>query len=184
MAFGSSSILSLRLTRDGLLGKVKSIQGQTRAFSKSAFHGESSSSGSSSKRSRTELLPDFNPFHKTIIRRPKSPPTDGPSNLLTPLHNHHGTSTSARGYHIVRPLSGDYPVYTKIRKGGHWTTIIKGVRGNVEAFQQDLNAYFKATHIDPLKVPSRAVLRPTNLHLVMKGKMAGQIVRWLKSEKL
>ncbi|ORY20506.1 mitochondrial large subunit ribosomal protein-domain-containing protein [Naematelia encephala] len=78
-------------------------------------------------------------------------------------------------FRIQRSATGGLPVYSVARNDGSWKTIVRKIEGDVVHFQKQLNAYLKETHIDPLKAPPQATLRPTNMNLSIKGKHTSDV---------
>ncbi|RSH92678.1 hypothetical protein EHS25_008123 [Saitozyma podzolica] len=86
----------------------------------------------------------------------------------------------ASTYFVPRTENGQLPVYSKVRNGGGWRTIVRKVEGDVTSLQSDLNAYLSEMHVDPLKPPPAFSQRPTNRHLEVRGNWVGEIKAWME----
>lgn len=54
----------------------------------------------------------------------------------------------------------------------------------VQTLQNHLNEYFQAQHVDPLRPPPRVIHRPTNGHLVIKGKWVTEVRAFMEENGL
>ncbi|KAK4686715.1 large subunit ribosomal protein L49, partial [Tremellales sp. Uapishka_1] len=127
-------------------------------------------------------------FHLQRIRNP---------HLTSPLQSPTSTSTSAQTsplpqtsrrpaglYTISRTSNGELPVYSEVRNGGGWKTIIRKVDGDVHTLRDNLNEYFKAMNVDPLKQSPTVTMKPTNRNLVVKGRWVDEVKGYLEEKGL
>ena len=54
----------------------------------------------------------------------------------------------------------------------------------MQSLKDELNQYFRTIHVDPLRDPPKAVLRPTNGHLVVKGNWVNEIRAYMAEQGL
>ncbi|KAI9634548.1 mitochondrial large subunit ribosomal protein-domain-containing protein [Dioszegia hungarica] len=120
---------------------------------------------------------------RSLVRSFTTPslPSNSSSTPPPPINAEASSSSAvAEAYKVPRTANGELPVYSKLRRGNMWKTVVRNVEGDVGSLQADLNALFQQTHIDPLLPAPVVTVRPTNQHLEVKGRWVPQVKEWLE----